>query len=120
MEPQAWHRMAAATGDDGTCLVAAAVSAASSRIPSARVVRRGARAVAFFEDVEIGGGSDVPPQRESALDVTLAQEIAPGWTLDTSVWRRRATNVNDPNVFFGTTVTVPNSVARQHAAGFDV
>jgi hypothetical protein len=36
------------------------------------------------------------------------------------VWRRRATNVNDPNVFFGTTVTVPNSVARQHAAGFDI
>ena len=35
-------------------------------------------------------------------------------------WSRRATDVDDPNVFFGTTVTVPNSVARQHASGFDV
>jgi hypothetical protein len=29
-------------------------------------------------------------------------------------------DVGDPNVFFGTTVTVPNSVARQHASGFDL
>jgi outer membrane receptor protein involved in Fe transport len=73
----------------------------------------------FVDDARIGGGSDVPPERESAVDATLAQEIARGWTLDASIWRRRATNVNDPNVFFGTTVTVPNSVARQHASGFD-
>jgi outer membrane receptor protein involved in Fe transport len=74
----------------------------------------------FADEAEIGGGSAVPPERQTAIDVTLAQEIARGWTLDASFWRRRATDVNDPNVFFGTTVTVPNSVARQHAAGFDV
>jgi outer membrane receptor protein involved in Fe transport len=74
----------------------------------------------FANDAEIGGGSAVPPERQSAVDVTLAQELARGWTVDASVWRRRATDVNDPNVFFGTTVTVPNSVARQHAAGFDI
>jgi outer membrane receptor protein involved in Fe transport len=74
----------------------------------------------FADDPGVGGGSAVPPERQTALDVTLAQEVRRGWTFDTSIWRRRATDVGDPNVFFGTTVTVPNSVARQHAAGFDL
>ena len=74
----------------------------------------------FVDDPGTGGGSAVPPERQGAIDVTLGQEIARDWTLDASFWIRRATDVNDPNVFFGTTVTVPNSVARQHASGFDV
>ena len=74
----------------------------------------------FADDEDIGGGSAVPPERQTAVEVSLVQDVAPGWTLDAAAWRRRGTDVDDPNVFFGTTVTVPNSVARQHAAGFDL
>jgi outer membrane receptor protein involved in Fe transport len=74
----------------------------------------------FVDDDEIGGGSAVPPERQTALDVSLAQDLGHGWSLDASAWRRRATDVDDPNVFFGTTVTVPNSVARQRASGFEL
>ncbi|MEO7270653.1 MAG: TonB-dependent receptor [Vicinamibacterales bacterium] len=73
----------------------------------------------FVEDDDIGGGTEVPAERQTALDLSLAQDLGRGLSLDASVWRRRATDVDDPNVFFGTTVTVPNSVARQHAAGFE-
>jgi outer membrane receptor protein involved in Fe transport len=73
----------------------------------------------FVEDAEISGGADVPPERQTALEVSATQLVA-GWELTGSIWRRRATDVDDPNVFFGTTVTVPNSVARQHAHGFDL
>jgi hypothetical protein len=74
----------------------------------------------FVEDEEIGGGANVPPERQTALDLSVTQRIARGWTLDASLWRRRAVDVDDPNVFFGTTVTFPNSVARQHAWGLDL
>ena len=74
----------------------------------------------FVDDDDIGGGSEVPPERQTALDLSLAQDLGHGVSLDASVWRRRATDVDDPNVFFGTTVTVPNSVARQRAAGFEL
>jgi outer membrane receptor protein involved in Fe transport len=79
-----------------------------------------ARRLSPFVEDEIGGGSAVPPERQTAVDVSFAHELARDWTIDASVWRRRATDMDDPNVFFGTTVTVPNSVARQHAAGFDL
>jgi outer membrane receptor for ferric coprogen and ferric-rhodotorulic acid len=46
--------------------------------------------------------------------------MAGGWRLEAGTWLRRAREVGDPNVFFGTTVTAPNSVARQHASGFDL
>ena len=73
----------------------------------------------FVDDASIGGGTEVPPERQTALDLSLAQDLGRGWSLDASAWSRRATDVGDPNVFFGTTVTVPNSVARQRAAGFE-
>ena len=73
----------------------------------------------FIDDPSIGGGSEIPPERQTALDLSLAQDLGHGWSLDASAWGRRATDVDDPNVFFGTTVTVPNSVARQQAAGFE-
>jgi outer membrane receptor protein involved in Fe transport len=79
-----------------------------------------ARRLSPFANDDIGGGTSVPPERQSALDVSLSQEVAAGWTVDGSAWRRRATDIGDPNVFFGTTVTFPNSVARQRAGGFDV
>ena len=74
----------------------------------------------FISDAHVGGGSSIPPERQTALDASLSHEISGGWTAEGSLWRRRARDVGDPNVFFGTTVTVPNSVARQHAWGVEL
>jgi outer membrane receptor protein involved in Fe transport len=79
-----------------------------------------ARRLSPFVSEEIGGGTELPAERQSALELSLTHLIAPGLTMDGSLWRRRATDVDDPNVFFGTTVTFPNSVARQRAGGFDL
>jgi outer membrane receptor protein involved in Fe transport len=78
-----------------------------------------ARELSPFESDEIGGGSDVPPERQTALDLSLSQDLSSHARVNLSVWRRRGRDVGDPNVFFGTTLTVPNSVARQQAWGFD-
>ena len=43
-----------------------------------------------------------------------------GVRLDVSYWRRRVENVGDPNVLFGTTIIVPNAIARGEADGVDV
>ena len=40
--------------------------------------------------------------------------------LDVSYWLRRVENAADPNVLFGTTIIVPNSIARGKADGVDV
>jgi outer membrane receptor protein involved in Fe transport len=77
-----------------------------------------ARALSPFVD-DGGGGASIPPERQSAFEVSLAHALRSGWRLHGSAWRRRGRDVDDPNVFFGTTVTFPNSVARQHAAGFE-
>jgi outer membrane receptor protein involved in Fe transport len=79
----------------------------------------GARALSPFVDGADGGGSTIPPERQTAFDAAVSQQLAGGWQLEAGTWRRRVTNVSDPNVFFGTTVTVPNSVARQEAWGFE-
>ena len=39
--------------------------------------------------------------------------------LDVAYWRRWVRNVADPNVFLGTTIIFPNSVARGWASGID-
>ena len=39
---------------------------------------------------------------------------------DVSYWRRRVESVSDPNVLFGTTIIVPNAIARGEADGVDV
>jgi outer membrane receptor protein involved in Fe transport len=74
----------------------------------------------FLDDEEIGGGSSIPPERQTAIDVSLSQNVRPGWTLDLTGWWRRGKDVGDPNVFVGTTIVFPNSIARQHASGFDI
>jgi len=73
----------------------------------------------FVEDGE-GGGSVIPPERQTAIEASLSQQVSGSWEVEGAAWRRRVRNVGDPNVFFGTTVTVPNAVARQHGWGFDV
>ena len=66
-----------------------------------------------------GGGSTVPPERQTAIDVSLSQDVGSRARVHASLWRRRARDVGDPNLFFGTTVMVPNSVARQRAWGYE-
>jgi outer membrane receptor protein involved in Fe transport len=74
----------------------------------------------FADDDAVTGGSEVPPERQTALELSATHVLGGGWEVTGSAWRRRGEDVDDPNVFFGTTVTVPNSVARQHAHGLDV
>ena len=78
-----------------------------------------ARTLSPFVEDGGGGGSVIPPERQTALEASLSQQLAAGWDVEGALWRRRVRNVGDPNVFFGTTVTVPNAVARQHGWGFD-
>jgi outer membrane receptor protein involved in Fe transport len=73
----------------------------------------------FEDDDEIGGGSSIPPERQTAIDVALSHDLKHGFRIDATGWWRRGTDVDDPNVFFGTTVIFPNSIAEQHARGFD-
>ncbi len=67
-----------------------------------------------------GGGA--PPQAErqwsyeGGLDTWLFRTLR----LDTALWHRQVTNFLDPNVFFGTTVLFPNSVASGRATGVDI
>jgi outer membrane receptor protein involved in Fe transport len=74
----------------------------------------------FVDDDEIGGGSTIPPERQTALDVSVTQDVTDGWRVEASAWHRRGRDVDDPNVFAGTTIVFPNSVARQLASGVDV
>jgi len=46
--------------------------------------------------------------------------FAAGMRFDVSYWRRRVDNAGDPNVLFGTTIIVPNAIARGEADGVDV
>ncbi len=78
-----------------------------------------ARELSPFLD-ETGGGEEVEPERQWATEVGVSQTFGPGARLDVSYWRRRAENAGDPNVLFGTTIIVPNSVARGEADGVDV
>jgi outer membrane receptor protein involved in Fe transport len=78
-----------------------------------------ARILSPFVDEDEGGGSLIPPERQTAVETSLSQQLVAGWEVEAALWRRRVRDVADPNVFFGTTVTVPNAVARQHAWGFD-
>jgi hypothetical protein len=78
-----------------------------------------ARALSPFAG-ETGGGAALPPDRQTAIDLTLDQRLGRHARLDISYWRRRMRNVADPNVFFGTTIVFPNSVDRGEAAGVDV
>jgi outer membrane receptor for ferrienterochelin and colicin len=66
-----------------------------------------------------GGGEDLEPERQWAGEVGINQ-VARGLRFDVAYWRRRVESVSDPNVLFGTTIIVPNSIARGEADGVDV
>jgi outer membrane receptor for ferrienterochelin and colicin len=66
------------------------------------------------------GGGELLPERQSAVEVAVNHELGSGIRADISYWRRAIDNPADPNVFFGTTVIFPNTVARGRAGGVDV
>lgn len=69
---------------------------------------------------ETGGGAALKPERQSLVELGFDQPIARRLRLDVAIWRRWLKDVADPNVFFGTTILFPNSVAEGRAAGIDV
>jgi outer membrane receptor protein involved in Fe transport len=78
-----------------------------------------ARELSPFVD-ETGGGEDVQPERQWATELGVNHTFATGVRLDLAYWRRRVVDAGDPNVLFGTTLVIPNSIARGKADGIDV
>lgn len=66
------------------------------------------------------GGASIFPERVSASEVGVAQDIARFLRLNVAYWWKSFRNFDDPNVFFSTTIVFPNSVARGTAQGTDV
>jgi hypothetical protein len=79
-----------------------------------------ARALSPFVDEPDGGGAALAPERQSAWEIGVEQRLGRHLRVDVSAWHRRVRNYTDPNVFFGTTIVFPNSVARGTARGLDV
>lgn len=69
---------------------------------------------------ETGGGEDLEPERQWATELGVNQSLPRGIRLDVAYWRRRMESVSDPNVLFGTTIIVPNAIARGEADGVDL
>ncbi len=78
-----------------------------------------ARKLSPFTD-ESGGGASIRPEKMSAYEIGGAQDVKGLLKLDLAYWHRTFRNFDDPNVFFGTTVIFPNSVASGFARGLDV
>jgi outer membrane receptor protein involved in Fe transport len=78
-----------------------------------------ARALSPFAD-EGGGGAEIPPESQHAFEVGVSRSLAGRAALDVSYWKRGVRNYGDPNVFFGTTIIFPNSVAEGTASGINV
>jgi hypothetical protein len=79
-----------------------------------------ARALSPFAQAGEEGGAEVPPERQTAFDASISQMLGRRLRVDLSYWTRRIRDAADPNVFFGTTIIFPNSVARGEASGVDV
>ena len=65
------------------------------------------------------GGAQIKPESQTAWEFGFEQWLGDTVRLDGAYWRRNVKNYADPNVFFGTTIIFPNSVAYGHASGFD-
>lgn len=81
-----------------------------------------ARALSPFaspDDLESGGAA-IEPERQSAWELGWDQRLPGSLRVDIAAWHRRVDNYADPNVFFGTTIVFPNSVAKGTARGLDV
>jgi hypothetical protein len=78
-----------------------------------------ARALSPFAG-DTGGGASIRPEKMSAYEAGVAQDVKGWFKLDVAVWHRRFKNFDDPNVFFNTTIIFPNSVASGFARGLDL
>lgn len=78
-----------------------------------------ARVLSPFADDDDEGGAEVAPERQSAWELGFERPFGPV-RLDVAGWHRSVENYADPNVFFGTTIVFPNSVAKGTARGLDV
>jgi outer membrane receptor protein involved in Fe transport len=65
-------------------------------------------------------GADLEPERQTAWEVGVDRWLSGVVRLDAAYWSRHVRNYADPNVFFGTTIIFPNSVAQGIARGVDV
>jgi outer membrane receptor protein involved in Fe transport len=79
-----------------------------------------ARALSPFADDTHEGGGELQPERQTAIEFGIEQLFWRGTRLDVAYWHRRVQHAADPNVFFGTTIIFPNTVATGRAAGLDV
>lgn len=79
-----------------------------------------ARELSPFADELGGGGGDVHAERQTAAEGGVELRLGNALRADVAVWQRWIRNQADPNVFFGTTIVFPNSVARGRAQGLDV
>jgi hypothetical protein len=78
-----------------------------------------ARALSPFATTSEGGAL-IKPERVSAYEAGVAQDVRGWFKLDVAYWHRHFRNFDDPNVFFNTTIIFPNSVASGFARGLDV
>ena len=79
-----------------------------------------ARALSPFVTEEGDGGAEVSPERQHAFEVGFVRALGKWASLDAVYWRRSVRNYADPNLFFGTTIIFPNSVAEGTASGVNV
>jgi hypothetical protein len=86
-----------------------------------------ARALSPFvddDDDEVGGGAgggaSLPPERQTSWEIGAEHWIGGVVRADVAAWGRHVRNYGDPNVFFGTTIVFPNSVAKGWARGLDL
>ena len=79
-----------------------------------------ARAVSPFTVGSHEGGADVPPERQTAVEAGVERAVGAVARVSATGWLRRVRDAADPNVFFGTTIVFPNSVARGRAHGLDL
>lgn len=76
-----------------------------------------AHAISPFTTEEASGGAEVPPESQHAYELGFAQALGDWGVIDAVYWRRDVRNFADPNVFLGTTIIFPNSVAEGTASG---
>ena len=74
----------------------------------------------FAEDSDEDGGADLPPERQTAFETGIEHWFGGAVRVDAAYWSRHVRNYADPNVFFGTTIIFPNSVASGTARGLDL
>jgi len=78
-----------------------------------------ARALSPFAAEGGEGGADVRAEHQHAFELGFAQPLGHWAVLDAVYWRRTVRHYADPNVFLGTTIIFPNSVAEGTASGIN-